>query len=181
VASEGPMAATATAKDFAQIFTPPPSFDWAMLTVGDDVKQLEKAIDLFETQAVEWRASTFTKMQSLQQGLEQVELAISPELLEQAIKAVEETIVTFSAPMHSDPEMAVKIDQLSKLSTSVGKFVRKLMRRIEKIRVAQHAALIDMYYGLLALRSELEGKDNEPRESFSDPAALGAFLRRQIA
>jgi hypothetical protein len=178
------MAATATAKDFAQIFTPPPSFDWAMLTVGDDVKQLGKAIDLFETQAIEWRASTFTKMQSLQQGLEDAELATSSsvsELLEQAIKGVEETIVTFSAPMHSDPEMAAKIDQLSKLSTSVGKFVRKLMRRIEKIRVAQHAALIDKYYGLIALRSELEGKDNEPRESFNDPAALGAFLRRQIA
>jgi hypothetical protein len=180
------MAATATAEDFDQIFTPLPSLDWATLLIGGDLKKLEKGVELFESQAIEWRATSLAKMQSLKHGLkEQTDVATTTpsvsEILELAIKAVEETIATFSGPMHSSPEMAQKIDQLSKLSNGAGKFVRKLMRRIEKIRVAQHASLVDMYYGLLAFRSELEGKDEEAGESFNDPAALGAFLRRQIA
>jgi hypothetical protein len=180
------MAAAATATDFARIFTPPPSLDWATLLIGDNLKQLEKRVDLFESEAIAWRANTLTKMQSLQHGLkEQTDVAISTpsdsEIWEQVIKNVEETIATFSTSMHSDPEIAQRLDQVSKLSSSAGKFVRKLMRRIEKIRVVQHAALIDMYYGLLAFRSEIDDKNDETGESFTDPAALGAFLRRQIA
>jgi hypothetical protein len=102
------------------------------------------------------------------------------ELLSEAIKAVESGIEAFGNPMHSDPVMARKVDQLANLSVSAGKFVRKLMRSIEKTRVAQRTALIDMHYGLLAVRSEFE-KESGTVEKFDDPAKLGAFLRSQIA
>jgi hypothetical protein len=99
------MAATATAKDFDQIFTPPPSLDWATLLIGGDLKKLEKGVELFESQAIEWRATSLAKMQSLKHGLkEQTDVATTTpsvsEILEPAIKAVEETIATFSGPMH---------------------------------------------------------------------------------
>ena len=178
------MVATTAAKDFANIFTPP-SVDFALLLVGDDLKQFEKQVDRFEVEATAWRSSSLSK---LPKALDELKKIIDDgeggssinEILSEAIKIVESGIETFSNPMHSDPVMARKMDQLAKLSVSAGKFVRKLMRRIEKTRVAQHTALIDMYYGLLAVRSELE-KESEAVETFDDPAKLGAFLRSQIA
>lgn len=176
------------AKDFANIFTPPPSVDFALLLAGDDLKQLEKQVDQFEVEATAWRSSSLSKFSKLPKAPDELKKMIDDgegdssinEILSEAINAVESGIETFSNPMHSDPVMARKMDQLAKLSVSAGKFVRKLMRRIEKTRVAQHAALVDMYYGLLAVRSELE-KESEAVEPFDDPEKLGAFLRSQIA
>lgn len=182
------MVAATAAKDFANIFTPPPSVDFALLLVGDDLKQFEKRVDQFEIEATAWRSSSLSKFSKLPKALDELQKTIDgggggssiDEILSEATKVVESGIATFSSPMHSDPVMARKMDQLAKLSVSTGKFVRKLMRRIEKTRVAQHAALIDMYYGLLAVRSELE-KESQAVETFNDPAKLGAFLRRQTA
>lgn len=177
------MVAAAVRKDFANIFTPPPSVDFAALLVGDDLKQLDKRVDQFEVEVAAWRAASISRMQALSPVSNRVDVAVtSPvrEALSDAIKAVEDGIETFRNPMHSEPAVAQKIDEISKLSVGTGKFVRKLMRRIEKIRVSQHGALVDIYYGLLAIKSELD-TDSEAAEKFSDPAKLGAFLRKQIA
>jgi hypothetical protein len=58
------VAATAT-KDFANIFTPPPSVDFASLLVGDDLKQLEKQVDRFEVEAIAWRSTSLLKFSKL--------------------------------------------------------------------------------------------------------------------
>jgi hypothetical protein len=179
------MVAATVARDFANIFTPPPSVDFALLLAGDDIEQFEKRVDQFEIEATAWRSSSLSKLPKALDELKKMsddgeDGSLINEILPDAIRVVESGIETFSNPMHSDPVMARKMDQLAELSASAGKFVRKLMSRIEKIRVAQHAALIDMYYGLLAVRSELE-KESEAVETFDDPAKLGAFLRSHIA
>lgn len=169
----------AAVQDIASIFTPPRSMDFAALLVGDDLKQLEKKIDQFDVEATSWRAHAMAKLANfpLMGPPSKAEGEVRGELAG-ALQAVEEGIETLSQPMHSDPAVAQKVAQIAELSASAGKFVRKLMRRIEKIRVAQHAAHVDLYYGLLALQSELDKP--EPLEPFEDPSKLTAFLRSQI-
>jgi hypothetical protein len=170
------------------IFSPPPTFDWTDLVIGDDLKALEKRVDLYETSSRGWRATIGLQMQT---GLKEVEgslTGVPKELAAEVIaksfggvlKALEENIENFSVPMHSNPEMKAKLEELAKLSTSAGKFVRKLMRRVEKIRVSQHSVSVDLYYGLLAFLSEHTDEANQG-ETFSDPSNLGSYLRRQIA
>lgn len=175
------MTAPAVAEKFADIFMPPPSLDFAMLVVGDDLKQLEKSVDQFEIEMIRWRAALLVKQKQAFDEIKRVLLTPEVEaVVTDAIKVVEDAIAVFSKPMHGDPAIAERIVQLSSLSINAGKFVRKLVRRIEKIRVAQHAFFVDMYYGLLAFRSELD-TSIEGSASFDDPAKLGAFLRSQIA
>ncbi|WP_295845415.1 hypothetical protein [Tardiphaga sp.] len=176
------MTGPAVAETFANIFTTPPSLDFAMLVVGDDLKQLEKRVDQFEIEMIRWRATLLPK---LEPAFEEIKRTLpvgreAEETVSDAIKVVEDGIAAFSEPLHSDPAVAERIHQLGSISANAGKFVRKLMRGIEKSRVAQHAFFIDMYYGLLAFKSELN-KSPEERQNFDDAKKLGAFLRSQIA
>jgi len=170
------------------LFTPPPSFDWTNALIGDDLKNLEKKFDRFEQQSIHWRTAIAGQML---EGLKKVEAAVSElpkdeankmivEAVGSVIGALEETLRTFSEPMHANPEIAVRVEQLAKLSNSAGKFVRKLLRRVEKVRVLQHAACVDVYYGLLAFQSE-HVEDGRDKKTFSDPTELGAFLRQNMA
>lgn len=176
------MTAPAIAEKFSNMFTLPASLDFAMLVVGDDLNQLERSVDRFEIEIVRWRAALLARLQPAFDEIKRNHPAV-PEVAEtvsEAIRALDAGIASFSEPMHSNPAIAERIDQLSSISTGAGKFARKLMRRVEEIRVSQHAFFVDMYYGLLAFQSELETSPEEVR-SFDDPAQLGAFLRSQIA
>jgi hypothetical protein len=171
----------AAVQDISSIFTPPRSMDLAALLVGDDLNQFEKTIDQFDLEAASWRAQAMAKLANFRPlggPPSKAEESVRGDLAG-ALQAVEAGIETLSQPLHSDPAVAQKVAQLTELSAGAGKFVRKLMRRIEKIRVAQHAAHVDLYYGLLALQSELD--KSEPLEPFEDPSKLTAFLRGQIA
>ncbi|MDB5579162.1 MAG: hypothetical protein JWR80_4338 [Bradyrhizobium sp.] len=182
------MSLAAAKSDLANIFVTPPSFDWADVLIGDDLKKFEKTVDLYERQALEWRSNIARQME---EGLRKFEVALGgiPEdeakkvILEvtgSVLKALEESIATFSAPLHVNPEISSKVEFISKLSGSSGKFLRKLFRRIERIRVAQHTTSVDAYYGMLAFQSEHSG-DAKGGKAFSDPQELGAFLRQHFA
>lgn len=182
------MSLVAAKNDLASMFTPPPSFDWADAVSGDDLKTLEKRFARYEHEAMQWRSTIAGHMQL---GLEKLEGAVASLPKDEAdrlivgvvgnvLVALEGNIAVFSTPMHANPEIAGRVDQLSKLSTGTGKFVRKLLRRMEKVRVASYSACVDIYYGLLAFQSE-HAEDREKGESFRDPAELGTFLRRLIA
>ena len=176
------MTSPAVAGKFADIITPPPALDVAMLLVGDDLKQFERQVDQFETAMLQWRATLLPKLPPALDEMKRMRPTASDVEANVlvAIKTVEDGIAVLSTPMHGNPAISDRIDQISRVSNSAGKFVRKLMRRIERIRVAQHAFYVDIYYGLLAVKSEME-KGPEQDRSFSDPAELGAFLRSRIA
>jgi hypothetical protein len=182
------MSLAAAKNDLANIFTPPPSFDWADVVIGDDLKKLEKGFDQYERKATQWRSTIVGQMQ---EGVKKLESEVSALPREEAdkivaaavgqvLEALEGSIATFNEPMHANPEIVSRVDQLSKLSNSAGRFVRKLLRRIEKVRVAQHSACVDVYYGLLALQSE-HVNDGKGGKTFSDPEELGTFLRQHLA
>jgi hypothetical protein len=189
IGSSGVPMSIATAQTALEnIFAPPPSLDWAALAIGDDLKKLEKTADLYERQALEWRSNIARQMQ---EGLKRLESAVAGipkneadkaifDATTIALKALEESIATFSVPMHANPEISSKLELISKLSGNSGKFLRKLFRRIERIRVAQHAASVDAYYGMLAFRSE-HAESEKVGKTFGDPQDLGAFLRQHIA
>jgi hypothetical protein len=95
------------------------------------------------------------------------------------LSSVETALATLKTPFHEDPVVAANIDKLAKATPTAGKFVRKLMRRLERVRVSLNAVCVDLYFGLLAVQSELEnGNEEEAKNTFSDPVALGAYLRR---
>ena len=50
------MSVATLVNDFARDFRPPPAVDWATFLIGDDLKHLEKMVDRFEKDAIDWRA-----------------------------------------------------------------------------------------------------------------------------
>jgi hypothetical protein len=181
------MGVAALVNDFTRELKPPPSVDWAAVAVGDDLKRLEKSVDQFESSAIEWRATWLPNHARLldrvkaevMKGEEYDEVALNAALAT-LIQSLDGTIATLSRPMHEKPDLSEKITQLSRMSRDAGKFVRKLLRRVERTRVSLHALCVDMYYGILALESELD-KDAQQQESFTDPAALKEFIRQKTA
>jgi hypothetical protein len=155
----------AAASNLAEIFTPSPAMDWTLPSVADDLKKFETQVDRFEAEAATWRAKAIARLSKL--NLDAPDRAIAVTELNAAIVAVEKGLAAHSRPLHAEPEV-------------VGKVMQELLRRIERIRVAQHAVHVDLYYGLLALQSELEGNALET-EDFRDRAKLGASLRSQLA
>jgi hypothetical protein len=170
--------------DISSVFTPPPSVDWASLPAGDGLKRVEKRIEKFETDATEWRALLVPKLNPLLEGIKAKVVDKLDESSSNALaglsSSIEQTLEILKTPMHHDPIVAAKIEELSKAAPSAGKFLRKLMRRAERTRVSLYEACVDMYYGILAFRSEFENCE-EANQTFNDPAALGAFLRRNVA
>ena len=172
------MAALLIADNIASVFTPPPRVDWASLPAGDDLKRLEKRIEKFETEAIEWRATWTPKFGP---ALDQIKAEIgdgSSEALTKLLSSVETALATLRTPIYEDPVVAAKIDELVKAAPTAGKLLRKLMRRVERVRVSLNAICVDLYFGILAVKSELENGNEETKNTFSDPVALGAFLRR---
>ena len=182
------MSAATLVNDFARDFRPPPAVDWATFLIGDDLKHLEKMVDRFEKDAIDWRAMLQSRIVPLLDSVKAADAGkdnqggekTAKEALAVLVKSLNESIARFGRPMHERPDVAAKLAQLPKLSPDAGRFVRKLMRRIERVRVALHATCVDAYYGILAVQSELD-KDTQPQESFTDPDALGKFLRQSIA
>jgi hypothetical protein len=177
------MAVPLTAENIASIFTPPPTVDWASLPVGDDLKRLEKRIEKFETDAIEWRAIWAPKfgpeLDRIKAGIGDDSTGLVSEALTKLLSSVETTLATLKIPMHEDPVVAAKIDEFARLAPTAGKFLRKLMRRIERVRVSLNATCVDLYFGILAVQSEIENTKQETKETFTDPVALGTFLRRK--
>lgn len=177
------MTNATASKDISDIFAPSPVMDSSLLSVVDDPKQLERRVDGFEAEVTAWRSSAIARLSQLEINPENLDATDRDAVIRQlngAIGNVEAGLKSLSQPLHAVPAVAQKVKQLAGVSKAAGKFIRKLLRRIERIRVAQHAVHVDLYYGLLALQSELEGNKAEG-ERFRDPAKLGASLRSQLA
>ena len=185
VQSESIMSALLIADNIASVFTPPHRVDWASLPAGDDLKRLEKRIEKFETEAIEWRATWTPKFGP---ALDQIKAEIgdgSSEALTKLLSSVETALATLRTPIYEDPVVAAKISPGAvprrcsmKAAPTAGKLLRKLMRRVERVRVSLNAICVDLYFGILAVKSELENGNEETKNTFSDPVALGAFLLR---
>jgi hypothetical protein len=182
------MGLAAASDEFSHIFTPPPSVDWAALVIGDDLKNFERMIDRFENDQTVWRTETAAKMRT---GLQKLSAAaadlprnsakeIYAAGLAPAIEALNETIKSYSVPLHEQqPAVSGLVETLGSLAPGSSKFLRKQLRGIEQLRVVQHNACVDWYYGLLAFLSEFED-EAERGPSFSDPDELERFLRQSL-
>jgi len=179
------MAATAR-HNVMDALSLPAGMDWATeFAVVDNLDDFRRKIDDFDRQIASWRAEAIANMQA---GLGRIKEAvkgvpadqawevIAPSFAE-ALEAVGEALRTYSRPMHEIPEIAERVDFLSRLDAKSGRFIRKQLRRVEDVRVIQYNALTDMYYGLLAFRSEF---DDQEGLSFNDGNALGEDLRKLL-
>lgn len=182
------MSLAAASRKFAESLTPPPSMDWETLLLGDDLKDMERSVDRFETQMTAWRTDTSMKLRKgldvLRKAASEVDPAstrdIFAETLAGAIAGLEQAIRSLSEPMHEREDIIARLLVISSLAPGVARLVRKQLRRVERTRVLSYNALVDWYYTILAFLSEFE-PDEERGPTFSDPAELERFIRSDLA
>ena len=168
-----------TATATGRLFAPSPAMDWARLSVASDIKQIEMQVDAYAKAAATWRAASIARLSQI--GTIDTEAwAHGDRDINAAIEAVELGLKAHSLPLQSDPDVARKLREITEQSPAIGKLLSKMLERLERVRVAQHAVHVDLYYGLLALQSEFDRDDGEA-EHFRDPESLGASLRSQLA
>jgi hypothetical protein len=140
--------------NFSGIFASPAMVDGAALAASDNLDQLRHRVNEYNAEAASWRAGVVAALSQLRAdddfGLSDNDAAQAT--LATTLEEVEEQLKALATPLLAMPGVALSVDRLSGLSSGSGKLVRKLLRRIERIRVAQHAAHVDLYYGLLALQ-----------------------------
>ncbi len=182
------MALAALREEFQDVFQPPPVPDWATaLKFVETLKDLERTTGEFDSALREWRAKTSANLttglafiESKTAGLpaDKVREFLLP-MVDEALIAIDHLTVAYSQPFHENPKSAEAVRKLGSFSGPAGRYIRKQLRRLEDLRVTQHNFAVDMYYTLLAFRTEVEGR--EGTEVFTDGSAFGEFLRKQIA
>jgi hypothetical protein len=181
------MSPAAAKTDLAQIFASAPSFNFDEV-IASDISGMEKALSSYEVEAAKWRCATLQLFQDAVKKIEAATAGVPKTVADETIvewtsavlKIVEEAFPAFSVPLHdANPDIAAKLDLIAAVSRNSAKTVRKFFRRIEQIRVAQHGAMVDLYYAVLAFQSE-HLHDAKGGEAFSDPEKLRAFLRQHV-
>lgn len=176
-------------EDYDDLFAAPPAVDWtAAFAAVEDLNDLRRIADRIEADTRTWLAGMSERLQA---GLSDIENKIAGlprdevrrfmlPLLDEAIAAASSTIEAHAESFHERGDAKEIFEKLKKVSGPTGKFLRKQINRIEDIRVRRHNGALDLYYTLLAFRSELE-EDGSGGPSFDDPSLLGDFLRKQVA
>jgi hypothetical protein len=181
------MSLAAAKTDLVQIFASAPSFNFDEVIAGD-LAGMEKALSSYEAEAAKWRSGTVQLFQDAVKKIEAATAGVPKTVADETIvewtlavlKIVEEAIPAFSVPLHhANPDIAAKLDLIAAVSRNSAKTVRRIFRGIERIRVAQHGALVDLYYAVLAFQSE-HLHDAKGGEAFSDPERLRVFLRQHV-
>lgn len=168
---------------------PPPSRDWAALfSVVEDISALVKKIDQFETDTKRWVASMRVrfdkgaeKMRELVRPLpaDEVQIIVEP-VFEEVFSILDKAVASMEVPIadwDERPELGMKFQSLP---VGLRRLFRKMHTKAEAIRIERHDAVVDFYYAMTALRTEIERQDDPPPQAFSSGDDLAAYLR-QIA
>lgn len=175
-------------QELTDAFAALPQPDWAGLLVADDVHGLQKKVDQFEIDTSVWRANmarrmreSFDTLKSETRALPEagayiaVQSAVAP-----AISGLEDAIRAHDNPLHSDPRVGAMLETIASRSPPTAKTIRKILRRIERLRVERRNACVDMYYALLAFETEFD-PDSKSRSTFTSGAEAASYLRKLIA
>lgn len=181
------MGLAAVRTEFAEIFTPPPSVDLASAVVGDDLKSFEHMVDEFEAEQTAWRVSTALKYRATLENGHNVARSVGREEMWKfcqdsivpLLSTFDEALEKISIPLHELPETIDKLRTIQSMSVSAARFLRKQLRRVERIRVLSYNAIVEWEYGLRAFISEFEPEE-ERGPTFSDPAELESFIRSSL-
>lgn len=175
-------------QELSQAFEPIRQPDWAGLLVADDVRGLQKKVDQFEIDTSTWRANmamriraSFDMLKANVTALPEAEAykivqgAVAP-----AIGALNEAIHSHESPLHSDPRVSLLLETIASNSPTTAKTLRKILRRIERLRVDRYNACVDMYYALLTFETEFD-PDAKSGTVFTSGAEAANHLRKLIA
>lgn len=181
------MVAALTKVDFERLFEAPPAHDWtAAFEAVEDLNAFSRKVDEFATESKHWVAGMRRNFKVAAADIHEkvagvpladVRIAAEPSLT-QMIRAVEDCMKAHALPIHERAADREQLAKLRQISGPTGRYLRKVLNRLEDVRVERYNALVDLYYGLLALRSEFAEEDGP---SFSDGASLREFLRSDIA
>lgn len=183
------MAQVALAEAFQDVSILPPTFDLLQaMNAARDLKELERVIEQGERDLVSWRIDTQRKLrlamgivddQAANSGLPKAMIGeiLAPQL-EKIWEPLDDLLEVYGTPVTERPDYPAAT--VAKIKGPAGRFMRKLLQRVEDLRIEQYNAIVDWKYGLLGLASEYDS-DNRPTESFTDGAELAAFLRRNTA
>lgn len=175
-------------REFSETFAAIPRSDWLGDLVVDDVSDLRKKVDEFDAQTSAWRATMSAKMRTAIDNLRaEVEALPSDEAgiavasaVKPAVAALDEAIRAHDQPLHSDARFIPLLGIIARESPGTAKIIRKLLRRIERLRVERRNACVDMYYGLLALDAEFD-VDSRATRTFTSGKEAANHLRKLIA
>lgn len=176
-------------EDYDTLFEAPPAVDWtAAFAAVEDLNGLRRLADGLESETRVWLSGMAGRLESGMADIKaktaglpasEVREFILP-LMDEVIAAASETIKAHSTPFHEAGDAKETFEKLRKISGPAGKFLRKQFNRIEDERVKRHNGTLDLYYALLAFKSEFE-EDGSGGSPFDDPGVLGDFLRKQVA
>ena len=166
---------------------PPPPSGWLRFRLWNSAKDLERLIDRANADMRVWRGNVSARLTTGLTSIEEAVADLPPEearafllpMIDELFAALADFMAAYATPLHDRPESAQLMQRLGQIPGPAGRYLRKQIRRIEVLRVEQYNAAVDMYYALLAFRTEIEGQ--EKAEEFTDARALGDFLRKQIA
>jgi len=165
-----------------------PSHDWMQNLIADDVKAVEKKVDEFERGMRHWRTDQSVRTRKLidlvkrefpEARTAETFNAVEP-LIKEALKAIDGSILSFSTPVHENPLLVDRLEALTRLSPGAGRFMRKALRRIERIRVEVYNACIDFHYALLSVETDFD-PDATGGETFSSGSQLAGWLRKNAS
>jgi hypothetical protein len=182
------MSLAVASREFFETFTAIPRSDWLGDLVVDDVSDLRKKVDEFEAQTSTWRATMSAKMRTAIENLRtEVEALPSDKAdvavvsaVKPALAALDEAIHAHDQPLHSDPRFVPLLGVIARESPGTAKVIRKLLRRIERLRVERRNACVDMYYALLAFETEFDA-DSRATQTFTSGKEASSYLRKLIA
>lgn len=181
------MVAALTKVDFERLFEAPPAHDWtAAFEAAEDLNTFSRKVDAFAAESKRWIAGMRQKFEmgaaDIHEKVAGVPLSdvrvMAAPAISQMIEAVEDCMKAHGEPIHERAADRGQLAKLRQISGPTGRYLRKVLNRLEDVRVERYNALVDLYYGLLALRSEFAEEDGP---SFSDGASLREFLRSDIA
>lgn len=175
-------------REFSETFAAIPRSDWLGDLVVDDVSDLRRKVDEFEVQTSTWRATMSAKMRTAIENLraeveglpsDKADAAVAGAV-KPALAALDEAIHAHDQPLHSDSRFVPLLGIIARESPGTAKMIRKLLRRIERLRVERRNACVDMYYGLLALEAEFD-PDSRTTQTFTSGKEAASYLRKLIA
>lgn len=175
-------------REFSDTFAAIPQSDWLGDFVVDDVADLRRNVDKFEADTSTWRATMAAGMRTAIERLQEKVGALSQDIAAQTVQdavrpalvALDDAIHAHDQPLHSDPRFVPLLGMIARESPGTAKVIRKLLRRIERLRVDRRNTCVDMYYGLLALEAEYD-VDSRSKQTFTSGSRAADHLRRLIA
>jgi hypothetical protein len=183
------MALAALEKLAQEVSTPPPRPAALDVASSDDlaIAMFSKLVAEFEENVRQRVATSIVTRIEMERSLRRPDVIAQADEHPTVVRRVSEVIAQIDEIIVREKgrlsdamkETDRRIADSSRLNASGTKVLRKLQKRVLKAHMSFINSMVDLYYFLLALRSEFD-PESRGGQSFSDPEELARYLREQV-